>query len=550
MRTITIFISACMILLIASCSEDFVNLENPNLSTSSTFWKTQGDALLGTNAMYQALIYDGTYKRKYPWTMDVRADDTYNVTETGYVMAHITNYTIGGEEVNQPWECNYAGIYRANQVLDKLDGIPMDSTLRERCRGEAYFVRGLCYFNLLILYRNVVLYTHEPQSVDDFYIPQSDPADVWEVVIQDFKDAIKGCWNKNETRNGFKNDLGRATKAAAAAFLAKAYMMNQRFSEAQPVLKDIIDGVYGAYSLTTNYGDNFFEANENNEESIFEIQFDASFGSNEASWIGDPQVDWLKVDGYNKGLAPKGPGINCWGDICPSVWIFNEFQKERTIDDKKDPRMEISILYYHEDDPTYTFYGMPQDTIFSQGYASTGHESLGITDSFKLWVGKYVYAQGTKDAEWRSGINRRLVRYADVLLLYAECLNEAGQTAAAYPIIQQVRNRANLPYLATAKPGLNQDEMREQISHERALELCFETWRYVDLLRWGCFEDENKLKILLERDKEYLKYYNPDPNSDGNEADKVWLKGREYLAIPPEEIDRTNGVVHQNPGWN
>jgi starch-binding outer membrane protein, SusD/RagB family len=538
MRTIK-YIVAVLIGFLASCGEDFVNLENPNLNTSASFWKTQEDAVLGTNAMYQALIYDGTYMRKYPWTMDVRSDDAYNVTPYTYVMSNLTRYTIGGEEVEQPWECNYVGIWRANQVLDNLANISMDAALKDRCLGEAHFIRGLSYFNSLNEYKNVVMYTHIPQSVDDFYIPQSDPAVVWDFVYQDLKDAIDMCWDRGKT-----TDLGRATKGAAAALLAKAYLMNDRFSDAQPYLKNIIDGVYGTYGLVDNYRDNFIEGTENNLESIFEIQYDMQYGSTQG-WIGDPQPNWQKQDGYNKSLAAQPFG---WGDIAPSVYIYNAFQEEKTIDGKNDPRMEASLFFYHEDSAEYQIYGYYQDTLYKDdfftqltkpldgmNFATTGRSDLGMGDDYKVFIRKYVTEDPLLDRAWKSGINRRLIRYADILLLYAECLNEAGNVAGAAQYIQMVRDRAKLPDREAEFAAYSQDQMRARIDHERLLELCFETWRYLDLMRWGYFESQDKVNtILIPRDPEY----------------KNWIPGREYLAIPPTEIERTNGIVKQNPAWN
>jgi starch-binding outer membrane protein, SusD/RagB family len=533
MRTFAKYILAALMIIIASCSEDFVDLKNPNQITSAYFWKTQNDAVWGTNAIYQALIFDGTYMRKYPWTMDARADDTYNVTPYGYVMSNLTTFTIGGEEVEQQWECNYVGIWRANQLLDNIDNIAMDVNIKERCKGEAKFLRGLFYFNLLNLFQNVVLYMHTPASVDDYYNSQSAPAEVWEVVYQDLKDAIgddtKGCWRKDNS----KNELGRATKGAAAAFLAKAYMMNHRYNDAAPILKDIIDGKYGTYALVDNYRDNFIDGQkvENNAESIFEIQYDLAFGSTQG-WIGDPAPDWQKQDGYNKSLAAQPFG---WGDLAPSVWIYNEFQKEKTIDDKNDPRMEASLFFAHPGDTTYKVYGYNQSKLNDMSFATTGRSDLGLSDTFKVFIRKYLTENETLDKSWKSGINRRLVRYADILLLYAECLNEAGQTAAAYPYIQQVRTRSHLADLATIKPTMTQAEMRMQLDHERALELCFEAWRYLDLIRWGYFSSQDIVNsILVVRDPEF----------------KNWIPGREYLAIPPTEIERTNGIVKQNDAWN
>jgi hypothetical protein len=540
MRTIK-YILVMMLGFLASCSEDFVSLNNPNLNTSASFWKTSDDAVLGTNAMYQALIYDGTYMRKYPWMMDVRADDAYNVTPYTYVMSNLTKYTIGGEEVEQPWECNYVGIWRTNQVLDNIVNIPMDEALKTRCLGEAHFIRGLSYFNCLNEYKNVVMYTHIPESVDNFYVPQSDPAVVWDLVYQDFKDAIDMCWDKATIAKS--TELGRASKAAAAALLAKAYLMNDRYSDALPYLKNIIDGVYGSYLLVPNYRDNFTEANENNDESIFEIQYDRAYGSTQG-WIGDPASDWQKQDGYNKSLAAQPFG---WGDIAPSTYIYNAFQEEKTIDGKNDPRMEASLFFYHPDS-AYQIYGYYQDTIYKDdffttaskpldgmNFATTGRSDLGIGDDYKVFIRKYVTEDPLLDRAWKSGINRRLVRYADILLMYAECLNETGDVAGAANYIQMVRDRAKLPDREAEFAGYNQDQMRARIDHERLLELCFEAWRYLDLLRWGYFETQDKVNsILIPRDNEY----------------KNWIPGREYLAIPPTEIERTNGIIKQNPAWN
>ncbi|UCH14057.1 MAG: RagB/SusD family nutrient uptake outer membrane protein [Bacteroidales bacterium] len=534
MRTIK-YILIGMIIILMSCSEDFVELTNPNALTSGSFWKTEEDFVLGVNAIYQAMIYDGTYMRFFPWIMDIRADDVESVTP-GYFPEDVANYIVDAANIaySFPWEHHYIGVWRSNQVLVNIEGVEFeDEELKQRLIGEAKFMRAHFYFNLLNLFRNVVLYTTLAESTDDYYIPQSPPDDVWAQVISDFTDAIDGLWLKEDPRN----EMGRATKAAAAAFLAKSYMINHRFSEAAPVLKDIIDGKYGTYSLVENYRHNITEENENNSESIFEIQYhyDPADGLSVQGWIGDPQPNWLKTCGYNKTCAPQPHG---WGDLAPSVWIWNEFQEEKTVDGENDPRMEASLYFPHDDDTTYTVYGNPASHIYEMGWANPDV----VPDSFYVFIRKHITEDHDLDNDWFSGINRRVFRYADVLLLYAECLNEAGQTAEAYQYIQQVRNRANLPDLNTVRPNMTQEEMRDQLDHERALELCFEGWRYVDLVRWGWFQDEAKLQILIQRDPEYLNYYNPDEG--------LWLQGREYMAIPPTEIERTNGIVKQNPGWN
>jgi hypothetical protein len=551
MKTIKyISVLAGMIFLITSCGEDFVDLTNPNQITTGSFWQTENDAVLGTNAMYQALIFDGTYMRFGPWIMDVRADDVLSTTP-GYFPEDVANYIVDADNIayRMPWEHNYIGVWRANQVLDNIEDITMDEDIKARCKGEAYFIRGLCYFNLLNLFRNVVLFDHNFQSIDDYYIPQSPPEQVWQFTIGDFRKAEQNLWLRDKT------DEGRATKGAAAAFLAKSYMINHKFDSAATVLLDIISTAeggnqkYGLYSLVDDYRDNFTEENENNSESLFEIQYAEIEGLSVQGFTGDPQSNWLKTDAHHKGIAAQPWG---WGDLAPNPWIYEQFQLEKTVDGKLDPRMEASLIFYHEDSAEYTVYGYLQDSLYAE-LQSPGTDTANwlkvldlmtfatpdvVSDTFKVFIRKWLTEDPVVEDAWRSCINRRIMRYDDVLLMYAECQNEMNNQAECAKYIQIVRDRANLPDREAEFAGYTQDQMRDQIDHERLLEFCFEAWRYVDELRWGWFDSDNpetfRIDELRAIDPEYLN----------------WSPGREYMAIPPMEIDRTNGIVKQNPGWN
>ena len=531
MRNITKYILVCMMIFIISCSEDMVDLTNPNTITTGSFWKTEADAVAGTNAIYQSLITDGVFMRKYMWTMDGRADDCWNVTPVTYIMCQMTSYTVSSteEELYGPWECHYAGIWRANQVLDNINDIPMSEDIKQRCLGEAHFLRGLLYFNLVNLFHNVIIYKHTPQSVSDYYVEQSPPAETWAFVISELKEGIKGCWTQDQIR-AIKQE-GRATKGAAAAYLAKAYLMNNQYDSAAPVLKDIIDGVYGTYSLVQNFSDNFTTVNENNSESIFELQYDYGTGSVQG-WGLEPQANWQKQDGYSKSLAPKPIG---WGDICPTKWIWDEFHKEKAIDGGDDGRIEATFVFPHPDSASYTVFGYPQDgpNGFSSFSWSITGENLGLTPDYKVSIRKCLIEDPVLMNDWKSDINRRIVRYADILLLYAECENELNNRAECAKYLQIVRNRANLPDRETEFAGYSQTAMREQIYHERALELACEWWRYLDILRWGWFYDPARLDSLKAHDPEFNPY----------------IPGREYLAIPTQEINR-NRKVHQSEAWN
>jgi hypothetical protein len=384
----------------------------------------------------------------------------------------------------------------------------MDEDLKNRILAEAKFLRGLFYYNLANAYRNIPLITKLPANSDEFYPSQAAPEDTWNHIIRDFTDAMAHLPKKEDYPSA---DMGRATRGAAAGFLGKSLMIAKRWNEAEPVLRAIIDGEYGAYSLVTNYRDNFTVAHENNSESLFEVQFNKELGGTTLGWDGEPQPDWSKTSGKARTYAPLG-GFG-YGDITPTDWIYNEFLLELTVNDSIDPRMKASLFF---DYPGSMVYGRPWSEVQSS-LPNYCH------------VRKYLNDDTDADeVEWRSEINERVLRYADILLLYAECLNELGRTTEAYPYIQEVRDRAELGLL----PSMNQEEMRDQLAHERALEFFCEGQRYVDLLRWGWFDDPTKVTLLRSHDPEF----------------DLWTAGREYLAIPPTEVD-INKNLRQNPGW-
>jgi hypothetical protein len=504
-----------ILLALTSCSEDFLELENPNQQTAVTFWKTEEDAMKAINAVYQSLTMDGLYMRLWPWIMDVRADDCYN-TSPWWILA-LSNWTTSPENVcyYTVWQTIYQGIWRANQVLAKVPEIEMDEDLKARILAEARFLRGLFYYHGTIMYKDIPLITKLPETPEDLYPVQVTAAEIWDQVYEDFNAALDVLPTKQEYP---AEDMGRATTGAVAGYLAKAYMFNGRFTDAAPLLLSIINQERGEYSLVANYRDNFTERNENNSESLFEVQFERSVGGTTLGWVGEPASDWSKTSGKARTYAPLGFG---WGDITPTDWIFEEYQEDSTTDGQPDPRLRDNFLYDY-----------PGSMVYTVPWAESNVPN-------HIHLKKYLNVDTEVDeTEWRSGINERILRYADILLLYAECLNEAGQTDQAYAYIQMVRDRASLPDLATKKPGMTQEEMKMQISHERAVEFAFEGLRYIDLLRWGWLNQDagagsNPMLDTLATHDEELATLPP---------------GREYLAIPQGELD-VNPNISQIPGW-
>lgn len=504
-----------LLLAMVSCSEEFLELENPNQQTTGTFWKTESDAIKGVNAVYSSLTMDGLYMRMWPWIMDVRGDDCYN-TSPWWINA-LSNWTASPDNpcYYTPWQVVYQGIWRANQVLGNVPDIEMDEELKSRILAEAKFLRGLYYYHATILYKDIPLILDVPESPEDLYPEQVSAAVIWDQVYKDLGEALDLLPTKQDYP---PEDMGRATSGAAAGYLAKAYMFNGLFDMAAPLLKSIIDQEYGDYGLVANYRDNFTVFNENNSESLFEIQFSKDVGGTTLGWVGEPAADWSKTSGKARTYAPLGFG---WGDITPTDWIFEEYQEDSTTDGQPDPRLRANFLYDYED-----------CTVYRVPWAESRVPN-------HIHLRKYLNDDTDPDeVEWRSEINERILRYADILMLYAECLNETGQTAEAYAYIQMVRDRASLPDLASTKPGMNQEEMRMQISHERAVEFAFEGLRYVDLLRWGWLNQDagagtNPMLDILATHDEELATLPP---------------GREYLAIPQRELD-VNPNIAQIPGW-
>jgi hypothetical protein len=201
--------------------------------------------------------------------------------------------------------------------------------------------------------------------------------------------------------------------------------------------------------------------------------------------------------------------------VLATRWIYNEYKVEPTVDGKSDPRLLATIASYEPADNSTMAYGRPwfnaPDAIYPRKYTNDGVGN-GKPDEFSPFG--------------ESGINYRVLRYADILLMYAETLNELNRTAEAYPFIQQVRSRAHLAELTTVRPAMTQAQMRDQLAHERALEFAIEGQRINDLIRWGWFSDPAKLALLKTHDVDFNTYQ----------------PGNEYLPVPQQELDANKNL--------
>ena len=514
------YISILFILLITSFGcDDKLEITNPNSQTSGTYWQTESQAVAAVNAIYTGFITDGCYMRMFPILSDGRGDD-FKGDSPWPDLVQVANFTIlqTSGPVRWIWEAHYQIVYRANQVLHYVPDIQMDENLKKRLLGQAYFLRGMAFFNLANTYKNIPIITEIPKSTEDYYPQTATEETIWNQIISDFQNAKDRLpINYSNVTGADQGQIGRATKGAATGLLGKAYLYRKQWQKAADEFKQLIVGPdLNIYSLVANYRDNFKPTNENNSESLFEIQFadPNTVGGTVYNYGGDPNANWKQVCSVGHTYAMEGFG---YSDFLPSRWLYEEFKKEKTVDGKFDPRLYQTIASY-EPGVSELAYGSewknPKTSIYPRKYTHDGIPG---------------YTNENNGVE-NSGINYRILRYADVLLMYAEALNELGKTAEAYPYIQQVRNRANLPDLATVKPNMSQSQMRDQLAHERALELAIETIRINDIIRWGWLYDPAKLNELKSHDSDF----------------NTWTPGHEYLPIPQEDLD-SNPNLSTNP---
>ena len=338
---------AVMAVLLSACNDDLLYQDNPNQLTSDQFWQNEEHAIMGVNAAYSALQDLGTFARWHTYAYDCRSDEVYNLSPwtelQNFTMFTISNYDF--DPNRDLWIHMYTAVYRTNQVLDHVPAISIDEDLQKRIIAEAKFIRALIFYNLGTLFGNVPLVLRE--STPEDRPEQNSQEEVYQQAINDLTGALP------DLPDTYPNsELGRATKGAARALLAKVYMQQHRWQEAADQFELVINSPAN-YSLTINYKDNFTDVNENNEESIFEVQFRAG----EASCRDCPGG----AEGSERAIffAPAGVG---WNEGHFRPWVLDEFMKEQTRDGKVDPRLAVTMFYnkaiYNPTDPDTLVYGL------------------------------------------------------------------------------------------------------------------------------------------------------------------------------------------------
>lgn len=446
------------------------------------FYQTEADAVSAINATYSLLTNVNQYN-SYLWLIqDVGSDDCNaredlndpNIHQFDQYSLQPTNTYLEGI-----WQGSYLGISRANIVLEKVPDIAMDSVKKIQILGEARFLRGLFYFNLVRLFGDVPLII-QPISSDltdeELYVFRTDKSLVYNQIIEDFTTAAQGCPKAYYQ----STEKGRATKGAALGMLAKVQLTLQNWVQSAEACQQVMN--LGVYGLWDDYNDNFKDARRNGKESVFAAQFYSGIPSqnNQIVISGLPYIQGV----FNAGVAM----------MLPTEDLLNSFEEG-------DFRKEATFFDHY-------WY-----------------------DSFDPHIYKH-WDQDTYDADQTAqcGSNFDVMRYSEVLLMYAEAINEInGPTAEAYAAINAVRARArngNTEVLPDLQ-GLSQDDFRMAVLHERRVEFVNEGIRWYDLVR------TNNLIDYVKRAK----------------GDKANPQAFNYVfPIPQRELDNNKNLT-QNPNY-
>lgn len=466
--------------VMSSCSKQFLEIAPESNANVQAFYKTAADIEVAVNAAYASLMLDGQYRYSY-WQMgEVRSDNTLNWDGAGnFPDAEVDQFkeVVSNFIVNAAWIDNYRGILLCNVVIDRIGSVSMTEELRQRYTGEVLFLRALMYFNLVRVFGDVPLVTTETKSVQEGYNQGRRPvSEVYQQIIDDLSTAAQQL---PVSYTG--NDIGRATRGAAQGLLGKVYLTTQNFTGAVSALKLVVDA--NNYQLLANYADLWRVDNANHRESLFEVQFKkGGFGTGSA---------------FNNHFAPRNSGT--------SVTRIGFAHGRNT------PTTDMVTAY--EEDDVRKYASLATSYVNSAGTI--------IEDPYTIKFRDMPFVENDADNNWP------VLRYADVLLMYAEAINEANGSpdGIAYNAVNAVRQRAGLDDLPD---GLNKENFALALERERRVELAFEGHRWFDLLRTG-----RALTVM-----------------NNHFSGVLSVQAYQLLyPVPESQININPSIIKQNPGY-
>ncbi|WP_256012958.1 RagB/SusD family nutrient uptake outer membrane protein [Desertivirga xinjiangensis] len=517
MNFATLLIFIVFLFTIAGCNK-FLEVEPQGKLTEDEALSDPNAATNLVAGVYNSLYYGGFGKTTvgflYALSLDVASDDTdKGSTPTDFAqLGEIDNFTHTPNNFifDNIWNGYYSGITAANRAIDILNESTFDEGTKNRLLAETRFLRGLYYFNLVRYFGGVpkLIRVPDPSEANNAeFQTRATRDEIYQVIIEDFQFGVDNLPLKGET------PAGRATKGAAQSFLAKVYMYQNNWTKVFELTNDVI--MSQRYDLVENYNHIFRQnpgpngntrtdddGGNNNIESIFEVQTGINVGENAVSPL------------YSNGQGPRSSGG--WNDL--GFGLNTPSQSLARAYELNDTRRNASIIFVQ---PTVAE-GSPlnRGTILWDGFRIPTQDSV-VNEryNYKAYhssIAESAPLSGNKDNKPK---NIRLMRYAEVLLMYAEAAANLNNPAEATAKLKLVRDRANLS--SSTLPGTLQN-----IWNERRLELAMEQDRFFDLVRQG-----RAGTVLRAHGKNFV---------DGK---------HEVFPIPQTQRDLSGGRLEQNPNY-
>ena len=478
---------------ISSCKKDFINLSDPTRIITSEYYKDSASMATAVTAAYAALqdMYGKASGSRgiFPYA-EVTSDNSMAVVEgTGIGEFEYFTFTPSNPVLQSSWTTMYRSIARCNVVLGRIDKVQMNAGVKSRWQSEVKFIRALSYFNLVRIWGDVPLVTTEIETVADAYQYGRKPvADIYAQIEKDLTEAEADA--NLPAKYTSNNDLGRVTKTAVKGLLAKVYLTQNKYSDAVTKLNDFITSYDGTvHMLLPNYSDIFLTTNEMNSEIVFAVRY--TKGNSPST--GSPFTNYFAYSTSNAGGVGTG-------------YLYNTLRKDLV------------------------------DTLLANGANDKRTAASYTTSGTTYGTKKYAdvpAADQDADNDWI------VLRYADVLLMYAEALNEqsSSNVSTAVTYLNRVRTRAGLTALSAA--SFDQSSLRLAIEKERRLELNMEGHRWFDLVRTG--------RAITVMNNHFTKY-----NIKLNATSPVVQIDAHHLLfpIPLNEINTAgSALLPQNPGY-
>ena len=524
--------------VLSGCAKNsfFNTLPTAQLS-QATYWKTSSDALEAVNGVYSSLAYAPNSGEGSGMYCDLVYFDAMTPNlYSNYPWEGYQDFEMGIQSPTDPdtnpvyyrWAGCYNGIGRANNLLANIYKPDMDDSLRSRIRGEAYFLRALYYFSLEDYYGDVPLITHAP-VITDSSMARTPRAQVVSQIILDLDSAAKLL-----PLSYSGSDVGRATRGAALGLAARVLLYEasplnntgndlSKWQAAATAAQAVMN--LNVYSLFNNYRALFLPQNENNSEVIFDVQYTAAGSQYATGW--DTYLGIYNGAYINSGwssLEPTTDFVDEYEMIDGSTWSpGNPIADPNNKYNNRDPRLDMTLF---REGKLYNGTLYPVTGGWPGIYTGFSFKKYTINDSNNTTTVPYL----------QSTINGILIRYADVLMMYAEAQNEAvGPDATVYSAINAVRARAGMPALPG---GLSQAAMRQRIWHERRMEFVLEGLYYSDVRRWMAADSVLNRPIQLN-----------GANEQGAIQVRKFDPSKNYLwPIPQSEIT-ADPNLRQNPGY-